>query len=270
MAWFKRSSRFTMLILTVALTLELAVKVSAQVLIQSTSPSLGSELARAFSPPAPPGVGLPDRREGGATRSPCFKGENDLTALVPVSGMGQTVAEYPTIHWYMPKISSNPDEAPTPAVEFTLWDANDRVVYSAQYPLNKSAQGIAGTPGLMSLTIDKSYPLKIGQTYQWQLRVMCNSQDSDRSEDKVVEGGIKRVAVDPTFALRLQQATPQERVSIYGNAQLWYEMLTTLIELRRDRPNDQNLADAWNKLFNTVYLNKIAKEPLVQGARNVN
>lgn len=268
MAWFKRSSRFTMLILTVALTLELAVKVSAQVLIRPSSRSLGSELVRAFSPPRPPSADLPDRREGGATRGPCITDRKHLTALVPVSGIGQTIDQYPTIYWYMPKMSSK--DALAPALEFTLRDAKDQKIYSAQYRLPKSADGIVGTPGLMSLRVDKSYPLQTGQEYNWELRLMCDSTDSDRSDDQIVEGGFKRVTADPNLVLRLQQATPQDRVAIYANAQLWYETLGTLIELRRDRPNDQNLADAWDKLLNTVYLNKIAKEPLVQGARNVN
>jgi hypothetical protein len=257
-----------MLILTVALTLELAVKVSAQVPIRPSSPSLGNALVRAFRPPRPPSAGLPDRREGGATRGECRMDEKSLTALVPVSGIGQTIDQYPTIYWYMPKMSSQ--KALAPALEFTLRDAKDQKIYTAQYPLAKSADGIVGSPGLMSLRVDKSYPLQMGQEYSWELRLMCDSTDSDRSADLIVEGGFKRVAADPNLTLRLQQATPQDRVAIYANAQLWYEMLGTLIELRRDRPNDRNLADAWDKLFNTVYLDKIAKEPLVQGARNVN
>ena len=268
MAWFKRSSRFTMLVLTVALTLELAVKVSAQAQIRPGSRSLGSELVRAFSPPRPPSSNLPDRREGGATRGPCIMDRKLLTALVPVSGVGQTIDQYPTIYWYTPKMSSK--EAVAPALEFTLRDANDQKIYSAQYPLAKSADGIVGTPGLMSLRVDKSYPLKVGQEYNWELRLMCDSTDSDRSDDQIVEGGFKRVEAAPNLALRLERATPQDRVAIYANAQLWYETLGTLIELRRDRPNDQSLADAWDQLLNSVYLNKTAKEPLVQGAKNVN
>lgn len=267
MAWFTRSSRFTMLVLTVTLTLGLAVKVPAQMLIQSGSPSLGSQLVRAFTPPGPPGTdGLPDRREGAATRGECFGEGKQVTALVPVTGMGQTVAEYPTIYWYTPKI--NPEEGKVPLVELKLRDANARMIYSAQYPL--SAQVLAGTPGLMSLTIDKSHPLQTGHKYSWELRITCDPTGSDPSGDKYVAGGIERVEADPRLALRLRVATPQERVALYADAQLWYEMLGSLIELRRDRPYDQNLADAWDQLFNTVYLNEIAKEPLVQGARNVN
>jgi hypothetical protein len=95
--------------------------------------------------------------------------------------MGETVAEYPTIFWYMPKISPDAD-APAPAVEFVLKDANNQEIYSATYPLAKSAEGVVGAPGgIMSLTVAKGYPLKIGQEYHWELTVMCDSTDTDRS-----------------------------------------------------------------------------------------
>jgi hypothetical protein len=84
-----------------------------------------------------------------------------------------------------------------------------------------------------------------------------------------VEGAIKRVEADPTLAQRLQRATPQERVAIYAKAQLWYEALGTLAELRRDRPNDSVLADAWSQLLDSVELNKISSEPLYQGVSNL-
>ncbi|HBB34734.1 MAG TPA: hypothetical protein DDZ80_09825 [Cyanobacteria bacterium UBA8803] len=36
---------------------------------------------------------------------------------------------------------------------------------------------------------------------------------------------------------------------------LWYETVGTLIELLREYPNDENLADAWKTLLNSVGLN---------------
>jgi hypothetical protein len=84
-----------------------------------------------------------------------------------------------------------------------------------------------------------------------------------------VEGAIKRVEADPTLAQRLQRATPQERVAIYAKAQLWYEALGTLAELRRDRPNDPVLADAWTQLLDSVKLDTISRQPLYQGVSNL-
>jgi hypothetical protein len=152
----------------------------------------------------------------------------------------------------MPQISPKEEEAP--AVEFVLRAANKQQVYSAQYPLMKSAEGVVGAPGIMSLTVANLYPMKIGQDYYWELRVRCNYTEADRSEDLVVEGRLKRVEPDPTLALRIQQATPKERVALYANAQYWYEALATLVELKRDRPNDSELAATWDKLLTSMGL----------------
>jgi hypothetical protein len=189
-----------------------------------------------------------------------------FAALVPLGG-GNTTAEYPTIYWYMPQLIDK--DAPSPIVEFVLRDANKQEVYSAKYPLSKTARGIVGTPGLMSVRIASLYPLKVNQEYQWDVTLRCDSTSIDHSNNMTVEGAIKRVEADPTLAQRLQRATPQERVVIYAKAQLWYEALGTLAELRRDRPNDSGLADAWSKLLDSVELDKISREPLYQGVSNL-
>jgi len=265
MACFTRSSRFP--ILAVALTLGLAVKVPAQVPLESSPSSLSSRLESAFSPPQGPGDPTPTNTQGGATRGPCLKKDSKpLRALLPPSKMGETLAEYPTISWYMPEVSA--DDASAPAVQFVLKDANNQEIYSATYPLAKSAEGVEGAPGgIMSLTVAKGYPLKIGQEYHWELTVMCDSTDADMADNMIEDGRIKRVEPDPTLAVRLQQATPQDRVALYATEKLWYETVATLIELRRDRPNDTNLADAWGKLLASVGLDIISKEPLFPAAR---
>jgi hypothetical protein len=154
-------------------------------------------------------------------------------------------------------------------MEFILRDANDQEVYSAKYPLTKNAEGIVGAPGLMSLTVANIYPLQTDQVYHWDLTLRCDSTSSDRSQDMYALGAIKRVQPDPALALSLQRATPQERVALYAKAQLWYETLGTLAQLRRDRPNDPILADAWSRLLDSVDLNTISREPLFQGVRSL-
>jgi hypothetical protein len=211
------------------------------------------------------GTPAPENREGGATRGECAM-SNNLVALVPF-GVGNTTAEYPTIYWYMPELRA--DKALSPVVEFVLRDANEQEIYSAKYPLAKTAGGIVGTPGLMSVRIASLYPLKVNQEYQWDVTLRCDSTSPDKSQDMYVEGAIKRVEADPTLAQRLQRATPQDRVAIYAKAQLWYEALGTLAELRRDRPNDSGLADAWTQLLDSVKLDTISREPLYQGVSNL-
>lgn len=247
MAWFTHSSRFTLL--AVALTLGLAVNVPAQVQAQSSPSSVSNNLANrrtnSFRAPRGPGPGAPINTNGGGTRGPaCKEGEGTPYALIPASGSGETAAEYPTVFWYMPQTSAR-------MVEFVLKDANGKeVYYKTTYALAKSADGVVGAPGVMGLTIPafaNLSPLEIGQEYKWELTLICNSPYRD--SDIVVEGKIKRVALDPILARRLQLATPQQRVALYKKAGLWHEALSTMIELQRDRPNDANLAATWDNLL---------------------
>jgi hypothetical protein len=101
-------------------------------------------------------------------------------------------------------------------------------------------------------------PLKIGQEYRWMLALICNP--GDRSNDIVAGGSIVRVQPNPNLALQVRQATPQERVALYANARLWYETLATLSDLRRDRPDDNDVANAWYKLLNSVGLDAVVQK----------
>lgn len=256
MARFKRRLRFTILttILAVALTLKLAVNLSAQVPNQLKADVLSNKLPNQweFSAPRGPGAPAPDNRVGGATRGDeeCIQGNAAVTALVPASGVGTTAAEYPTVYWYMPNSSAS-------EVEFVLQDSQQQEVYSTKYALAKSARGaVAGSPGIMSLSLPafaNFSPLQLDQEYRWALAVVCDPVD--RSNDVVVGGAIKRVKSDQTLAQSVQQATPPERLALYANARFWYETIGTLVDLRRDRPKDNDLTEAWNKLLTSVGLN---------------
>jgi hypothetical protein len=122
----------------------------------------------------------------------------------------------------------------------------------------------------MSLTVAPLYPLEMGREYRWEVTLMCNSQDADNSENITDQGGFKRVALDPNLERLVRQATTEQRVGLYADRKLWYETLGALSQLRRDRPSDRNLADAWTRLLNAVGLSEISTEPLFQSARNVN
>ena len=256
MAWFKRSSRFIILTTLLAVSLAIGIAVNTPAQIQpplrtdSISGKLPTEWENTFTPPTsgPP----PENRLGGATRGPnppCVQGNDSLIALVPESGFGETIAEYPTVFWYMPKTTAA-------QLEFVLKDANQEEIYSTTYTLAKSADNtVVGSPGIMSLSLPAFAnlpPLKLNQEYFWIVALVCSP--TERSKDVIAGGGIKRVQADPTFARRVQQARPQERIALYANKRLWYETLATLVELQRDRPNSNDLRSAFNKLLTSVGL----------------
>lgn len=250
-------------LLTVLLTLGLSSNAPAQMQTALDSTSLSRKLENAFRPPRGTGAPAPVNTVSGGTRQGedeelgrCIPGNRSLVALVPTSGIGETVAEYPTVSWYLPQTTAS-------ALEFVVRDANVNDVYRTQYALPKATQNVVTSPGIRSLTLpafaDLS-PLEIGQDYHWELALICDSLD--RSADIVVEGWIRRVKPNPTLALPSQPTTPQERLAYYADARLWYETVETLVELRRTQPNNPALADAWKTLFSSVGLDVISDAPI--------
>jgi len=252
MVWSKHLSRFTILAvaLTLGLTTNLPAQVQAQLKPSSPSSKLPNQSKNSFRPPR---TSTPVNTQGGASRGPVCqdkKSELKVIPLVPMtSQMGATVADYPTFSWYMPETSAQ-------AVEFVLQDESGNAVYKVQYALAKSAESDISKPSLMSLTLPafaSLSPLEIGKEYRWYVMLVCNPFDSS---DNVYSpyASIKRVAPDPALALRIQQATPQQRVALYRDAQLWHDAVSTLVELQRTRPDDANLPVAWDRLLSSAGL----------------
>jgi len=273
MAWFTHSSRFTV---ALALTLGLVANVPAGVQAQLGGSPLSRDIPTEweFTPPDSQGPSIPGNREGGGTRGPCIanpKPGQVPIALVPESGVGKTIAEYPTLSWYLPKNTAW-------GVELMVRNAKGEEIYSTKYAFahytGQDSQGdekqyVVGAPGIMSLTLpnleSSVLPPETGQTYKWTLKLICDTQEP--SGDVYVDGAFERVEPDPNLVRRIQQATPEQRVAIYASERLWYETLNTLVELRRDRPNDQGLKAAWSQLLRSVELEQIVEEPVAQGVR---
>lgn len=276
MTSFRLSSK--LMAVATALTLGWVGNIPAQ------AQSLGSKIPNQweFSPPSSPtGNPLPENRDTGGIRGDCIADNNQNTvpiALVPKSGVGTTIAQYPTIFWYMPKSRAW-------GVQLVVRDANNKEVYSVKYPFAKYHQSridpkngevindkfVVGSPGIMSFTLPASSGLsglETNQAYHWQLNVMCD--ETDRSGDFYIDGGFKRVEDSSGLASRIEQLPMEEQFAMYVDKRLWYEALGTLIEMRREKPNDRNAIEAWNKLLKSAELDNAVGEPLFEEARSVN
>jgi hypothetical protein len=212
---------------------------------------------RAYQPPA--GIGAPSRTEGGGTRSSlsCPIAGKPLKALVPSNRFGATVAAYPTFFVYMPTVSSQTSPLP---VEFVLEDKNGNEVYTSSF-------NTSGMPGIVTLGLPTQSglpPLEVGQDYKWSFSVIC--QPDDRSRDITVEGWVRRVPLNPTLNTQINQASPEKKVELYAQAELWHDALATLAQLRREKPNDSAVAADWVKLLSAAGLSDITQESLLPGS----
>jgi len=209
---------------------------------------------RKYQPPT--GIGTPRRIEGAGTRTPgrgCPVTGKPLTALVPNSHFGVTVAAYPTFFVYMPALS--PRIQPPP-VEFVLEDQEGNEVYQATFRTN-------GLPGIVAISLPTQVgllPLQVDRDYKWSFSVIC--QGDERSLDVAVEGWVRRVALNPVVEDQLKQASGQRKVELYAEAEIWHDALATLVQLRRDNPTDLVVTSEWAKLLNAAGLDDLAQESL--------
>jgi len=237
-----------------------------------TLPGRGNPDGRTFGGgtnvfPAPSEI-APGSRTGEASRSRgvCPPVTTPLTALMPVtkgtssgqsasttpttseSVYGLTVAERPTFWFYVPYplTSSRP-------LEFVLQDEKGNEVYQTQFTESGTVPGVVGLQ--LPPTVD---PLEVGKRYQWFFLIYCNPD-----QPTFVEGWVERVELNSTLKNQLDQATtPQQKADLYAQAGIWYEAVTTLAELRRQKPNDQALNAQWLELLQSVDLEAIATEPV--------
>jgi hypothetical protein len=197
-------------------------------------------------PPTP--VGSPRRSIGGATR-----GESKfLTVLSPQSNVVTTVSAQPTLFWYIPQTAAK-------SAEFEVYNAQGKRVYQTTLALQ-------GIPGVVKLSLPRSLGLKIGQEYDWTLRLDDNPEIEE--QNRPVGGKIKRTALTSRQKAQLAAAKqPLKQAEVYAEAGIWQETISILAQLRHDRPSDRTINAAWKELLESVALKEIANEPLVECCR---
>lgn len=214
------------------------------------------------APPLPPGTGAPTGRRSGAGSRGCgninsaanVADKKHLTALVPsiqsnefllaefVGGL--TTAERPTFWFYI-------TYQPPFTGQFILQDKDENVIYKTNVIL-------PAKPGVMRISLPSNLPpLEIGKVYNWYFNITC---ESDAQRISSVNGWIQRTSLNTSVETQLQNATPQQKVSLYASNGIWYEALTTAAELRRNNSNDQN----WANLLQEVGLSEIASAAIAE------
>lgn len=216
---------------------------------------------------SPPDEGDPGPSPGGATRSPgCFPESGfpalPMTALLPETRKGLTVAARPTFFAYIPPTLA-------PMGDFILAEKgeneadgeNEAVeIYQTTFPISQS-------PGIVRFTIpDEAPPLEIGKKYEWSLGIICDG--ANPGIVWFVAGAIERtndIGDRPNSTLDEPSLSEVRR---YAENGIWHETLANLAELRLSQPNDIIIERIWLSLLTSVGLDAaIAKEPLVDCCR---
>lgn len=211
--------------------------------------------AARFVPPPLPRRGAPSGHpQGGASRGKCPVASSQLTALVPVLPKtpdrpdaipvwALTVSDRPTFWFYVPYPLTR-----DLATEFVLQDEQGKYLY-------QTSLAQSGTPpGVVSVTLPATVPpLEVDKRYHWYFLIYCTA-----SNPMFVDGWVER----KPNALS-QTALSREQAQRYAANGIWYDALTTLAQLRRQKPQDSTLTQDWTNLLQSAGLGTIAPAPLV-------
>lgn len=201
----------------------------------------------------PPKDGMPDETAEGASRgNDCSQNAIALAEcvipLVPPTQNRLTVTERPTFFIYVPQTSAK-------EIFFGLIDEKNNFHYQTKIPISNQT-------GIVAFTLpEQASPLELGQKYRWTFILM--EGQTLKPDSPGVRGEIQRVQLTTELMSQLQNKSLLERAALYGENGIWYDILTTLAQARREQPSNSTLSTAWQQLLNSVGLDAIATQPLL-------
>ena len=185
--------------------------------------------------------------KGGGNRDLCPDTSEKLIAIVPfaekteVPYVEQTISAHPTFRFYIPYTPTLGLKA-----EFLLKDVEENLVYKNKFALK-------ATPGIVNLTLPKrEYDLKVGEQYRWVFSIICNP--ANRSADNTVNGWIKRTSTSEVLPKNPATASEKERLRLYADSFLWFDMIDTLLSLKRTYPKEAEFKTTWEVLLRKIGL----------------
>jgi hypothetical protein len=190
-----------------------------------------------------PGESAPANTASGGTRT---EGQA-LTALLPTTRYGRTVAARPTFFVYLPPTASK-------EVFFSVQD--ERRNHHYQTILKISGQG-----GIVSFTLPEDAPeLEIGKNYVWFFAPIQPGGILQPDNNGAI-GWIRRVE---SQTAQNATKTPLERATEYAQQGIWYDTLAILAEAKLTQPGNATLASEWKDLLKEVGLEAIANQPIAE------
>jgi Domain of Unknown Function (DUF928) len=193
-------------------------------------------------------VGRPRRRQGGGSRGSCLiANQPPLTALVPSSSTGYTLAESPSFWFYQPYRLGKGQ-----GLEFVVKDSQDNLVHSQAIADRDIAAGI------FKLSLPESVILKTDQSYEWYVLVRCDAANAERFV--FVNGAVRRLE-RPQLQTQIGAVSPATRADLYRSENLWYDAINAAATQLQNAPEDANLRQQWTQILTEVGLADLATEP---------
>lgn len=199
----------------------------------------------------PPEDQAPDSTLGGGARNPqqCVSVQESLspiTPLLPKTQIGFTVAERPTIYIYVPQISAQ-------QIFFSLQTETGEQHFQHQMKLPE-------TPGIIGVQLpEDAPPLKENVNYRWRMAFICGEALEPDSPEYV--GWVRRL---PREEYSISSELSLKKVQDLAQAKLWYDTIFSLVQLKKQEPDNPSLIENWTELLSSVGLEAIANQPILK------
>ena len=192
-------------------------------------------------------TGRPGQQTAGETRQrTCPEVSFPLTALVPSSNTGKTIAARPTLWFYVPYSVKDVNK-----IEFVIQDAKRR-------DISRQTWQPQNIPGYLSVSFPETEPpLTTNKSYRWYFKIYC--QDNGDSAPIFVQGWIDKVA--PTADLLWQVQLEQSPHMIYAQQELWFDAINSLLHYYVIAPDNGRIEKDWEKLITAQGVNLELPEP---------
>ncbi len=197
--------------------------------------------------------GLPSNRRDGGSRGDCIPNDENFIALVPEQSVSATASASPQIFFYAP-----PTEEPK-IIEFVLRNNKDQLVHETFIQTT-------GQSGIMNVVVPEPTQKgseKLQGNYHWYLSMICDPRE--RSRDIVLEGAIEYRQLNQSLQEKINLSTFVEKINLLQQQGIWYDALSLLAQSRQLESNLLSLKEEWLRLLDSIGLEELASEPLIEG-----
>lgn len=167
-----------------------------------------------------------------------------LSRVVKQNVWGHTVSERPTFWVYVPYSST----ATSAKFSIDTEEVSPQTIYTTTVALPKQS-------GIMAIRLPKTASaLQPDKRYKWIFSV-----ESKDTAANFVEAFVVRELLPPAIASQLTPTPSIQNAAVYAKNGFWYDALTTLADLRQQRPQDAAVTEAWQELLTGVATSEEAR-----------
>ena len=187
----------------------------------------------------PPSGGAPKTTTGAATRDQsCLidasQPNKKTLPILPQSNYGLTISSRPEFLIFKTKSTAK-------QIFLSLESEDSEQVYQTFLPLSSDV-------GFITINFPSQAPdLVVNKKYKWTMTFICGK--ALRPDSPAITGWIQRTAKSQALASKLRAASPIDRVIIYGENGIWYDMINELNRLQQQTPKNPTISKAWEKLL---------------------